>query len=229
VKENALINTFFYLTFIDNKHSYILGKDGLPVITVSVNKTWNSILWTVLLSTQTNITHLTLHIYKPAIKKNHRRAWVEKDHKDHLVSTLCHQQGHQTPDQAAQNHHYFCPEIPLNPFLRSCGESELTSYSLTVTCLILKHECSETDQNMLILIKKTRVITGIFVLLGKLWEAAQAFISEHRFILWNLALFTSLCFPQEMNWITESLWLEKPSKNIQSTYHQYFPLNHIPR
>ena len=31
-------------------------------------------------------------------------AWVEKDHNDHLVPTLCYVQGHQAPDQAAQSH-----------------------------------------------------------------------------------------------------------------------------
>ena len=31
-------------------------------------------------------------------------AWVEKDHNDHVVSTPCHGQGCQPPDQAAQSH-----------------------------------------------------------------------------------------------------------------------------
>ena len=31
-------------------------------------------------------------------------AWAEKDHNGHLVSTPCHVQGHQPPDQAAQSH-----------------------------------------------------------------------------------------------------------------------------
>ena len=31
-------------------------------------------------------------------------AWVEKDHNDHVVSTPCHGQGRQPPDQAAQSH-----------------------------------------------------------------------------------------------------------------------------
>ena len=35
---------------------------------------------------------------------NHRMAWVEKDHNDHLVPTPCYVQGHQPPDQAAQSH-----------------------------------------------------------------------------------------------------------------------------
>ena len=34
--------------------------------------------------------------------KNHRMAWAEKDHSDHLVSTPCYVHGHQPPDQAAQ-------------------------------------------------------------------------------------------------------------------------------
>jgi len=36
--------------------------------------------------------------------QNHRMAWVEKDHNDHLVSTPCYVQGHHPPDQAAQSH-----------------------------------------------------------------------------------------------------------------------------
>ena len=36
--------------------------------------------------------------------QNHRMAWVEKDHSDHLVSTPCYVQGRQPPDQAAQRH-----------------------------------------------------------------------------------------------------------------------------
>jgi len=35
---------------------------------------------------------------------NHRMAWVEKDHNDHLVSTPCYVQGRQPADQAAQSH-----------------------------------------------------------------------------------------------------------------------------
>ena len=35
---------------------------------------------------------------------NHRMAWVEKDHSDHLISTPCYVQGRQPPDQAAQSH-----------------------------------------------------------------------------------------------------------------------------
>jgi len=35
---------------------------------------------------------------------DHRMAWVEKDHSDHVVSTPCYVQGHQSPDQAAQSH-----------------------------------------------------------------------------------------------------------------------------
>ena len=31
-------------------------------------------------------------------------AWVEKDHKDHVVSTHCYAQGRQPSDQAAQSH-----------------------------------------------------------------------------------------------------------------------------
>ena len=41
---------------------------------------------------------------KLAISWNHRMAWVEKDHNDHLVSTPCYVQGHQPADQAAQSH-----------------------------------------------------------------------------------------------------------------------------
>jgi len=37
-------------------------------------------------------------------RRHHRMAWVEKDHNDHVVSTPCHGQGHQPPDQAAQSH-----------------------------------------------------------------------------------------------------------------------------
>ena len=36
--------------------------------------------------------------------QNHRVAWVEKDHNDHLVSTPCYVQGRQPADQAAQSH-----------------------------------------------------------------------------------------------------------------------------
>jgi len=35
---------------------------------------------------------------------NHRMAWVEKDHNDHLVPTPCYVQGRQPADQAAQSH-----------------------------------------------------------------------------------------------------------------------------
>ena len=35
---------------------------------------------------------------------NHRMAWVEKDHNDHLVSTPCYVQGHPPLDQAAHSH-----------------------------------------------------------------------------------------------------------------------------
>ena len=35
---------------------------------------------------------------------NHRVAWIEKDHKDHRVSTPCYVQGCQPLDQAAQSH-----------------------------------------------------------------------------------------------------------------------------
>ena len=35
---------------------------------------------------------------------NHRMAWVEKDHDDHLISAPCYVQGHQPPDQAFQSH-----------------------------------------------------------------------------------------------------------------------------
>ena len=35
---------------------------------------------------------------------DHRMAWVEKEHGDHLVSTPCYVQGHHPPDQAAQSH-----------------------------------------------------------------------------------------------------------------------------
>ena len=36
--------------------------------------------------------------------QDHRTAWVEKDHNDHLVSTPCYVQGRQPADQAAQSH-----------------------------------------------------------------------------------------------------------------------------
>jgi len=36
--------------------------------------------------------------------QNHRMAWIEKDHNDHLVSTPCYVQGRQPPDQAAQSY-----------------------------------------------------------------------------------------------------------------------------
>jgi len=36
--------------------------------------------------------------------KNHRMAWVEKDHNDHLVPTPCYVQGRQPADRAAQSH-----------------------------------------------------------------------------------------------------------------------------
>ena len=35
---------------------------------------------------------------------NHRMAWVEKDHNDHLISTPLPWQGYQPLDQATQSH-----------------------------------------------------------------------------------------------------------------------------
>jgi len=52
-------------------------------------------------------------------------AWVEKDLKDHLVSTPCHRQGHQPLDPASQSHHeeplqYLYIEIGLFKKSREC-------------------------------------------------------------------------------------------------------------
>ena len=53
-----------------------------------------------------HILNWVTYIIEP---QNHRMAWVEKDVKDHLVSTSCHTQGCQTLDQAAQSHIFHGP------------------------------------------------------------------------------------------------------------------------